>query len=443
MRINYRTDGQLSLSDRIAIEAGIGSRLSFRRIADKLGRHPSTIAYEIRMNRTFIRGSYQFDKDCKHVKRCREKHLCNKSSCFYNCKICKEHDCRKRCICYESIACHKFEKPPYVCNTCKLNRLCIKDRFVYSAKFADAMAVRRRSESRQGIRISDEDLKRLDELISRLVKKGQPLTHIYAEHAHEIPVSLRSLYNYIDRGQLTIKNIDLRRKTGYRLRRKSSKEDRARFWADNQACREGRTYDDYEEFMKTTSVMPVEMDTLKGVREKGKRLLTMIFNENSIMLLFLMPNGKADSVKRVFDFLESGLGRDRFTRLFPVILTDNGSEFKRVDDLELSDETTYRTRVFYCDPMASWQKPHIEKNHEYIRYVIRRGKSLDAYEQEDMTLLMNHINSTKRKLLDGNAPYDMVDEDDEDWRALFKLMKMHLIPADEVHLLPDLFALNR
>ena len=72
------------------------------------------------------------------------------------------------------------------------------------------------------------------------------------------------------------------------------------------------------------------MDTVKGRRERGKRLLTMIFRKNSIMLMFLMPDGTADSVKRVFDYLEMGLGTDCFRRLFPIVLTDNGGEFKRV-----------------------------------------------------------------------------------------------------------------
>ena len=145
--------------------------------------------------------------------------------------------------------------------------------------------------------------------------------------------------------------------------------------------------------MKHSGLSVVEMDTVKGVRERGKRLLTMIFQDNSVMLIFLLPDAKAASVKRIFDYLERGLGLERFQRLFPVFLTDNGSEFKKVDELELTEDYEYRTKVFYCDPMASWQKPHIEKNHEYIRYVLPKGKSLNPYTQEDMTLLMNHINA--------------------------------------------------
>ena len=75
--------------------------------------------------------------------------------------------------------------------------------------------------------------------------------------------------------------------------------------------------------------------------------------------------------------------------------------------------------------------------------MLPKGKSLNPYTQEDMTLLMNHINSTRRPGLGNKAPYELVDEQDEDIQALFSLLKMDLIPPDEVHLMPDLFSLNR
>ena len=436
----------MDLSDRIAIETGICRGESFKQIAKRLNRHPSTIAHEVKENRTFIKGTYPCGKDCKFARQCREKNLCgyDEDTCRFPCRICREVDCRTVCKKYISIACHKFEKAPYVCNTCPDHKKtnCIKDRYIYSAKYADAAVCRRRSESRQGFRISDEQLVEMDELITRLVKKGQSLTHIYAEHEKELPVGLRSLYNYIDSGTMTIKNIDLRRKTSYKQRRGNRKESLLGF--QDQSYREGRTYEDYETAIKLYSECSVtEMDTVKGRRERGKRLLTMIFRRNSIMLMFLMPDGTATSVKRVFDYLEAGLGTECFRRLFPMILTDNGGEFKKVDELELNDDYEYRTRIYYCDPMASWQKPHIEKNHEYIRYVIPQGISFNAYTEEDMTLLMNHINSTRRKSLGGKAPYEMISEDDEDMWALWELLKMDLIPPDEVHLMSDLFVKNK
>ena len=441
----YKRCGQMDLTDRVAIETGLCRGESFKRIAKRIGRHPSTVAHEVMENRTFIKGTYYAGKDCQHAKTCAVKNLCcgSEDACNYRCKYCRGYDCTKMCDRYVSAACHKPDKPPYVCNTCKNRKLCIKDKFVYSAPYADAAVSRRRSESRQGIRLTAEQKEFVDELVTRLVRKGQPLTHIYAEHEAEMPMSLRSLYNYIDAGELTIRNIDLRRKTGYRPRKKKYKDIGNQQGFANQKYREGRTYEDFESRMKYSALSVVEMDTVKGVRERGKRLLTMIFQDNSVMLLFLLPDGKAESVKRVFDYLERGLGLERFYRLFPIILTDNGSEFKRPADLEFTDDLTVRTDIYYCDPMASWQKPHIEKNHEFIRYVIPRGKSLNPYTQEDITLLMNHINSTRRPGLGNKAPYELINEEDEDMWALFHLLKMDLIPPDEVHLMPDLFEKNK
>lgn len=409
--VYYKKEGQMDLSDRIAIETGISNKDSFKKIGKLLHRHPSTISHEIKENRTFIAGNYFLRKDCRFVRQHVQHHVCGDESCEENCCRCRSVDCQKYCEKYVSRACHKFEKPPYVCNNCSEKKLCSKDKYIYSAKQADAAVTRRRSESRQGIRISDEKKSEMDELITRLVKKGQPLTHIYAEHENEMPVCLRTLYNYIDDGELTVKNIDLRRKTGYKKRGKGHQPS---LGFANMEFRQGRTYTDFEYAMKVkyTEDEVVEMDTVKDVREQGKRLLTMIFRKNNVMLLFLMPDGKAESVKRVFDYLEARLGIEVFQRLFPVILTDNGSEFKKVDELELtSDETgflVYRTSLFYCDPMASWQKGCIEKNHEFVRYAIPKKKSLNPYNQDDITLLMNHINSIKRPGLGNKSPYELV-----------------------------------
>ena len=430
-----KTQGQLTMSDRIVIEAGLCNKETFRQIAAKLGRHPSTIATEVRQNRTSVMARYPYGNDCRFARRCAEHHLCGNEECRFRCVLCHSHNCHELCERYVSSRCRRVDSPPYVCNACVSKPTCTKEMYLYSAKHADATVNRRRSESRQGIRIGDEEKKALNTLLTRLIKKGQPLAHIYAEHEAEIPVCLRSLYNYIDAGELAVRSIDLRRKTSYRPRKKPHAKD---LGFQNQSFRLERTYDDYISFMKDKSEdIVTEMDTVKGVREKGKRLLTMIFRRNSVMLLFLMPDGTCESVKRVFDFLEGGLGYETFTRLFPVILTDNGSEFKRVDDLEQSDSLTMRTSIFYCDPMASWQKPHIEKNHEFIRYVLPRGKSLNPYTQEDITLLMNHINSVRRPGLGNKTPYELA-EDDADMQALMRLLKMHPIPPDEVHLKPDL-----
>ena len=88
--------------------------------------------------------------------------------------------------------------------------------------------------------------------------------------------------------------------------------------------------------------------------------------------------------------------------------------------------------------MSSWQKPHIEKAHEFVRYVLPKGTSFKELTQDDLTLLANHINSVKRHSLGDRSPYDTLAENDKDIKLLLEKLKMHPIPADEVHLTKDL-----
>lgn len=69
---------------------------------------------------------------------------------------------------------------------------------------------------------------------------------IYAEHSEELGISQRTLYNYIDAGVLSVKNIDLRRKTGYRPRNKKYEPS---LGFSNQRFRKGRSYDDFQVYM--------------------------------------------------------------------------------------------------------------------------------------------------------------------------------------------------
>ena len=64
------------------------------------------------------------------------------------------------------------------------------------------------------------------------------------------------------------------------------------------------------------------------------------------------------------------------------------------------------TSIYYCDPSSPYQKGACEVNHELIRRVIPKGASMDDLTQEDIFLMMNHINSYKRKKLNDRSPYE-------------------------------------
>lgn len=427
---------QMDLTDRIVIETSLYVGRSFKEIARDLDRHPATIAREIKKNRVFISGDFPFGNDCRYAKKCGERNLCDKNTedCLFNCIYCKHVKCFTICHRYQPKACVRIERPPYVCNGCSYRRNCDKDRYMYTARQADKTSRKRRSDSRSGLRIKGDEFKALDELISKQIKLGQPLSHIYAQHCDEIPIGLRSLYNYIDSGKMTVRNIDLRRKVGYRKRKRKAAPPSTRF-----KCRHGRTYEDFQRFMKKHPNLDiVQMDTVKGSRSQGKTLLTMLFLKSNIMLIFLMPDNKSKSVVDVFNSISKKIGITAFKELFPVILTDNGSEFKSVDSLEKDNSGRYRCRIFYCDPQASWQKAELEKNHEYIRYILPKGTDFNILTRKKVNVIMNHINSTKRMGIGNRSPYELVDPNNAHMQLLIKELKMDIIPPDDVHLMPDL-----
>jgi IS30 family transposase len=426
----------IGLAERVAIEAGLYRRDSLEKIAKDIGVKRRAVSEEIRRNRTLSPAAKYNGKSCRFASECKKQFACRNYTCSLSCVMCRKVDCTTVCPAYAPVTCSYTNKPPYVCNVCSRRRGCTADRAYYIATQAHAMAMRRFSDAHRKPQTQGDELETLDMLVSPLVKKGQPLTHIYAEHKDEIPVSERTLYRYIDAGLLGVGNLDLRRKVGYRPRRKKKVVTEAP--KNNHEYRKNRTYEDFLVYLKKhPNVNYIEMDTVLGSRRKGKRMLTMLFVQQSLMLIFLMRDGKADSVVEHFDWLTSALGLKTFRKLFPVILTDNGSEFKHTIEMEQTIDGAHRTRIFYCDPQASWQKPHIEKNHEYIRYVIPKGKSMEPYTQEDFTLLANHINSTKRLQYGGKAPIELASSDE--FRELFYVMGIHKVEADDVTLTKRLF----
>ena len=429
-----KTTKKMDLTDRVAIELGLCRKEDFKTIALKIGRHPSTIAREVKSNRSFTDGSYPFSNDCRNAKYCEKLHVCGDESCLMYCRICSRN-CHDYCSQYCSVSCHEYLEPPYVCNACGKRKTCTNDRYFYSAKYAENYAKRRASAAHSGLHMSDEAFCAMDEIVQKNIKKGHPLENICINNADKIPVSSRHLYRLIEQGVMSTRNIDLHRKARYRHRRRKKADSPSYV----QRCRIGRTYADFKAYMEGKSdACVVEMNTVKGTRGKGSVLLTMFFHRNSMMLIFIMPDGTQESVKRWFDFLEGTLGLETFRRLFGIILTDNGSEFKGVDDLELTSEGLVRTSIYYCDPMSSGQKGKLEKNHEYIRYVLPKGTSFNGYTQRDMAELMNHINSTARKSLDFQAPFDLISPVDKDMQLLMDVLGLKQISDSDINLTPSL-----
>ena len=241
----------------------------------------------------------------------------------------------------------------------------------------------------------------MNRILTPLVKNGQSLHQIYLDHVDELMCSEKTLYNYVDAQLFDIRNIDLPRKVKYRPRYKQPE-----FKVD-RGCRIGRSYADFQKFLENNpETTIVQMDSVIG-RVGGKCLLTIHFVETSLMLAFLRDANTSASVIQIINRLDEVLGSAMFRQLFPVILTDNGSEFSNPKEIENRDRhPVHRTNIFYCDPSAPYQKGACEVNHELIRRILPKGSSFDDLTQEDVFLMMDHINSYKRKKLNNRSPYE-------------------------------------
>jgi IS30 family transposase len=158
--------------------------------------------------------------------------------------------------------------------------------------------------------------------------------------------------------------------------------------------------------IKENPVSVVEIDSVLG-RVGGKVLLTLMFKNCGFMLAFIRDRNTSQSVIEKFGLLYEKLGRKTFMNMFPVLLPDNGSEFSNPLKLEFDSAGNRRTRVFYCDPNSSFQKPHVERNHVELRRVLPKGTSFDNLEQDDIDLVMSHVNSYPREILGDKAPLDL------------------------------------
>ncbi len=388
----------LDLNKRIKIEKGIENNWSFSKIANEINKSPRTISYEILKNRNIEHCTSWYGKE----------------------KICD-----------------KTLKPPYVCNTCPLRKGCRKTRYYYYAEDAQGKYEKLRSESRQGIDITSTEFKHLNDIVSDEIKKGHSFSMIVRNHKNEFPVGKRTLYNYVENGYLDIINLDLPRKVRYKKRKRNNSNKPKK----DTKIRINRTYEDFRDYVKNYNdnnfnINIVEIDTVEGIKGESL-LLTLLWRQANFMLAFKIDNKEADTVNSFFINLKDLLGYERFHELFPIILTDNGVEFSKPDDIEFNGYHVYKTRLFYCDPGHSEQKGKIENNHEYIRRFIPKGTSFNDYNQDDINLMLNHINSVKRESLNGNSPFELMNEFLP--KKIIDLFDIHEIKQNEIILKKKLF----
>lgn len=381
----------LSLEDRFKIEKGLLERNSFTEIGNTIDKNKTSVSREIK-NHYIVKNagcvgrkfnSCIYRRDCPNRGR-----QCNIS----NCSEFKEEKCTL------------LSKPPYVCNGCKNRIHCTLTKHLYDAVYAHNEYLENLSDTRQGVIINQDEINNLNSILVPLIcEQNQSVHQALINNKNKIMYSDKTIYKFIDLGILNVRNIDLPRKVRFRERTKETKV----YKVDKQ-CLENRKYEDFLSYMKEHPDTPVvQMDSVEG-RKGGKVLLTIHFVNCSFMLAFIREHNDAQSVIDIFNTLQDILGIHKFKELFIVILTDNGSEFSNPLEIETDMATgEKRTQIFYCHPSSPHEKGSCEVNHELLRRIFPKGTSFDNLTQNDINLIMSHINSYKRKKLNNVSPYNL------------------------------------
>lgn len=423
----------LTLDDRKVIESMLNNNDSFTKISGAIGKSISTVSREVK--------SHRIEKNQtpygRIPNRCKNKRCCLKRNI---CAVCIKKDislcrtcgfCNQNCSDFEEEICSKLSSSPYVCNGCQQIRSCSLRKQFYRADKAQKKYEFTLSESRSGFNVTEAEIKRINEIMTEPIKQGQSINHVLMSNPDTITYSARTIYTYTRAGLLKIKNWDMPRV----IKMKSRKTKSTPFKVDKK-CRVNRTWADYLFFKDNVcDFPPVEIDSVIGV-QGGKVLLTIMFSSCNFMLAFLRDHNDSQSVIDCFNHLFRLLGFQLFSDLFPVIIADNGTEFSNPAAIEFAPDGSRRSRLFYCDPQAPFQKPRVEENHTLIRRILPKGSSFDALSQSDIDLVMSHVNSYKRASLNGKSPIELFSFIYGE--QVLSLFPYKFVPPQEIVLLPSL-----
>ena len=383
----------LTLDERILIEKGIAHGATKSAIAEYLGKDNSTIGKEIKSHRHL---SYpcSYPRPCANAKSCSHDHLC------HGCPDFTEFQCPRR------------DRSPGACNGCEKIVHCRYDKFKYSADLAQKEYQAELVDSRLGVNLNPERLQTMAEIVVPLIKAGQSPYQIITHHP-ELGISKKTLYNYIEEGvfrSFGLLNIDLRIKVKRKITKKKEKVILKQ--RKDRKYLQGRTYHDFLAYSEANPQLSiVEMDTVYNDEIQGPFLQTFKFLSYSFMLILYHERKTTEEMLSGIDFLENLLGNQLFAQEFAIMKTDRGSEFVKAEEMEKEVEGSRRTRIFYCDPMASGQKGSLENNHKELRYICPKNTNLRALgldSQKKANLIASHINSQPKEKLKGKSPLEMM-----------------------------------
>lgn len=391
--MEQKKNKHLTLEDRTEIEQCLDHGMTYKAIARRIGKDQTTVSKEVKKHLIFTAS--------KVIHRDRNENE------------------------VPSPVCPKLLKTPFVCNPCEKKRYsCPFQKQKYIAKLAQQEYETLLVEAREGIALNKEEFYAADKVITDGIQQGQHLYHIL--QSNHIQMSKSAVYRNLQKGYLSVSAIAFPRVVKFKPRRQKSME------YVSKTAKIGRTYADFLAFIEKNGITSwVEMDTVIG-RIGGKVILTLDFTLCNFMAGILLDHKSAAEAAVKFRKLKESFSANgvRFGDVLPLMITDNGGEFSNISAFECGLDGVKETNLFFCDPMQSCQKPRVEKNHTLFRDIVPKGKSFDSFSQETVNSIFSHINSVKRKSLNGKTPYELLSFTyGSDIAGVFGITS---IPADKV-----------
>lgn len=353
----------LTLEQRKVIASGISHEYKLKEIGESLLVDPTSISKEVKRNR--IESSNGLKNNCKRTQRW-----------------------------------------PYVCTGCtKRYSNCPFTKYRYDAATAQKKANNNLINSRRGIDVDTEEFKQIDSIIKNGIDNKKSIYQIKIENNDTIKKSLSTLYEYINKGYLTTKSIDLPYAVKYKKRRHNKKYE---YSENNTIDRTGHTYLDYLAFIHSNPGIYVwQLDFLGSIKTDNNSILTFILPILQFTLLNIINKPDSSKVVDFFDTIEKKFGTEAFKKIIPAILTDRDPNFTDINGICISKITgEERCKLFFCDPYVSNQKPNVENMNKQIRLFFPKGKSIDKYSINDIKTINKTILNKPLRSLDGNTPKD-------------------------------------
>lgn len=285
-----------------------------------------------------------------------------------------------------------------ICNFCNKKGYCSLEKRFYDYEDANKESRKKRSETRSGTRISSEYLAKLDSL-SQQIKDTGSIHHVFVANGWVSEICCeRTLRRLVYSGALSVKPHELRRYVRFRRELPKSQKAKRIVIRDVRAL-VGRTYGDFLAYAEAHKrAIVTQHDSVVGKREDKKAILTITFPRFNLQIGRLITKGDPSSAKRAIVAVMSKLIKAGFPDAFEACLCDNGSEFASFYEVENAAKLAGASKchAFYARPYRSNDKAECERNHEFVRYVFPKGKSLDGLTQESVDFAFDNINSLVR-----------------------------------------------